>query len=396
MVRHVLRRSWAKVDGSAIADSWDNQADDIADLLSSAQVLAATNALDAQGMMMAEDGDYQPPTALINANAFGDMLMSGLPITIAVRLPAYKALELIGDGVDEDEAMERAGRYGESMIGQAVYDAGNSAAMLDTATRRATGYIRYCEPGACSRCILLAGKFYRWNAGFLRHPNCHCIHRPATEQVGKGLCIDPMEAFEAMSRAEQDRRFGKYSAQAIRDGADITQVVNARRGVTAIGKRGRHGREIPAYTTTGTGKGRGFNESWFHYNGGTGRRMTPEGIYRMGLGREETLELLDQNGYLLSDKMREWREYTELMRPNAGAWGQGGRSKSHTQAYRDAIKAGARSPHEMGTMTAAEQRVERARLRYEAAMRGTDQKEMAIAERDYRHQLATQGQRYTR
>ncbi len=50
----------------------------------------------------------------------------------------------------------------------------------------------------------------------------------------------------------------------------------------------------------------------------------------------------------------------------------------------------------MGTMTAAEQRVERARLRYEAAMRGTDQKEMAIAERDYRHQLATQGQRYTR
>lgn len=40
----------------------------------------------------------------------------------------------------------------------------------------------------------------------------------------------PGDYFESLDRAEQDKIFTKAGAQAIRDRADINQVVNARRG----------------------------------------------------------------------------------------------------------------------------------------------------------------------
>ena len=49
------------------------------------------------------------------------------------------------------------------------------------------------------------------------------------EAAAHGLIDDPYEAFNNMSEAEQNRVFAKAGARAIRDGADIFQVVNARR-----------------------------------------------------------------------------------------------------------------------------------------------------------------------
>ena len=40
-----------------------------------------------------------------------------------------------------------------------------------------------------------------------------------------------MDRFNGMSEEEQDKVFGHADAQAIRDGADIYQVVNAHRGM---------------------------------------------------------------------------------------------------------------------------------------------------------------------
>ena len=34
------------------------------------------------------------------------------------------------------------------------------------------GYVRMVQAGACSRCVVLAGKWYRKNQGFQRHPGC--------------------------------------------------------------------------------------------------------------------------------------------------------------------------------------------------------------------------------
>ena len=91
------------------------------------------------------------------------------------------------------------------------------------------GYVRMLTPPSCDRCVILAGKWYRWNQGFKRHPNCDCRHIPATEAIAGDITVDPMEYFNSLSIADQNKYFGKANAEAIREeGADIFQIVNAR------------------------------------------------------------------------------------------------------------------------------------------------------------------------
>ncbi len=82
------------------------------------------------------------------------------------------------------------------------------------------------NPPSCSRCIILAGRWYRWNEGFRRHPRCDCQHIPASESVAGDMRVDPYETFRSMTLEEQERTFGRSQARAIRDGADIYRVVN--------------------------------------------------------------------------------------------------------------------------------------------------------------------------
>jgi hypothetical protein len=136
---------------------------------------------------------------------------------------------------------------------------------------------------SCSRCIVLAGKYYKWNEGFLRHVNCDCRHVPISRARAEGLITSPREMFDAMNKREQDDTFGAKNAQAIRDGADISRVVNAvtHGKVVAIG--GREG------TKVGTGR-----------RSGVGFRPTPWQIYKDAAGdRDKARQLLARYGYIL-------------------------------------------------------------------------------------------------
>lgn len=135
---------------------------------------------------------------------------------------------------------------------------------------------------------MLAGKFFRFNDGFQRHPLCDCIHIPSSENVAGDLTTDPKAYFESLSAEDQNRYFTKAGAQAIRDGSDIGQVVNARRGMsTAAGPSGRRRlvRRDGVFTTT-SGARRGQ------------ARLMPESIYEQASDRAEALALLKQHGYL--------------------------------------------------------------------------------------------------
>ena len=175
------------------------------------------------------------------------------------------------------------------MVLTEIADAGRGAAGVQIAARPRVGYVRMLNPPSCSRCVILAGRFYRWNQGFLRHPRCDCTHVPTmvtdqAEAFAHGLIDDPYEAFERMSEAEQNRVFTNAGAQAIRDGADMYQVVNARRGMKYRG----------AFTTEGTSK-----HGWAGQILRKGqKRMTPETIYRLNPSREQAVEALRAQGYI--------------------------------------------------------------------------------------------------
>lgn len=180
------------------------------------------------------------------------------------------------------------------------------------------GYIRVVEPGACSRCIVLAGKFFLFDKGFLRHPRCRCDHAPAPSNPDRLRDLieaeSPERIFDSLSEAEQDRIFTTAGAGAIREGADIGRVVNARRGMSTVGesrtqrrlingeaftvnvtrrqqvRTGPRGTFVTTAATTRRGRTRGQTR---------GPRLMPEAIFEMAGGdRAEALRLLRVHGYI--------------------------------------------------------------------------------------------------
>lgn len=194
------------------------------------------------------------------------------------------------------------------MTGSEIQDAGRAADSVGmAATRSITGYIRVVGPGACSRCAILAGKWYRYNADFLRHKRCQCRGAPAGSRTASrlrgGWQTSPQAYFRSLSSADQARLFGVADAKAIREGADIFQVVNARRTAASL-------RQIPVgngqtilATTEGTtrrGLYGGLRRRLEQVEGRSlGKvRLTPSAIYDLAEDRDEVLRLLARNGYL--------------------------------------------------------------------------------------------------
>jgi len=188
----------------------------------------------------------------------------------------------IGRGATESRALLTGQASLRLLVGTQVMDAQRVAdGVATTARPHAGGYVRMLSVPSCARCVILAGRFYRWSSGFNRHPLCDCVHVPASENVAGDLRTDPELYFRRLSESEQNKVFGKDGAQAIRDGADISKVVNARRGIySAGGKR---------LTREGTARGS---------QRGTIRPM-PEQIYQDATSRQDAIRLLRRFGYII-------------------------------------------------------------------------------------------------
>jgi hypothetical protein len=148
-----------------------------------------------------------------------------------------------------------------------------------TATRTdVSGFYRVLNLPSCDRCIVLAGVWYRWNAGFERHPRCDCTQIPGDRDAPPEGLKTPQQVFESLPMVEQNRIFTAAGAESIRSGADLNQVVNARRGMYVAG-----GRKLT------TANARKFG----------GARLMPEQIWKEAHGnREEAIHLLQRFGYI--------------------------------------------------------------------------------------------------
>jgi hypothetical protein len=371
------RRAWRSVDAAYISESWSEALPEASAALSVVQEKAATLGASYGADTLASQGLYEAPQVWVNPSAFAGVSSRGFPLEAALYSAAPHVKGLIAGGMDTAVAMRSGSTFIQAVAQTQVSDAARGAAGVDTFARPNVGYVRMLNPPSCSRCSVLAGRFYKHNAGFLRHPRCDCVHVQTTAAKAandEGLFHDPYAYFESLSAAEQDRLYTKAGAQAIRDGSDLFQVVNSRRGMSYAGeskdgtRRGQ--RAVSDFTREGTGRRGNFRS----LNGGK-QRLTPEAIYAQGLPREVTLDQLRRNGYLLR---------------------QGQVSEG---AIRGLGPATSRS-----TLTAADQRVQRARLQWEAVQEGRNPfgkgpltpQGKATAENNYRRWLLSGGQIYTR
>lgn len=381
------RCAWANIDERNIASSWRSQLPTLTSVTASSLTLAAESGAEYGVLDMAQRGSYVAPSAFVNPSAFGAAAPSGVPLETALTAPAVRVLGWISDGYDAAQALTMGRSLLDGTMRTFVSDSARQAASVDIATRPGVGYVRMLNPPSCDSCAILAGRFYRWNAGFLRHPRCDCIHRPSSSveaAKSEGLIGDPYEYFNGLSKADQNRIFGQYKAQAIRDGGDIYRVQNSWRGRDGL------------YTAEGTSR-RGFASSL------NGQRLTPEGIYRTAGSRDEALELLSEHGYLLDAGQVSGGSILGSNYTGYGALGRGGTRVGASRAVDDATVTGIRDPNVRATMTEAERRLFDARMNYETALAGDNPYgrgpatalHKAQAEVDYRRWLASGGQIYT-
>lgn len=293
-----MMAAWAQLDVDNLQNSYVY--DTLPDL-TAALVAGQQEAAD-QGAQHAEDRAEEldvPSDNRVNTTAFAGIASDGRPLSNLLLGPLLRTYYSRSLGNPPAVSLNSGAVELESIAVTQIHDAAREVESTAMAANDGIrGYVRVVEPGACSRCIILAGKFFRWNAGFHRHPRCRCHHRQLAKDEGFYAGQDPKEIFDGMSREQQNRIFTNAGADAVRNGADLGRVVNARKGMaTSVGPTGlRRDKKVsivngqPVYTTvSGTGSRRSSKTF----------RLMPESIISLADGdRVETERLLRLYKYI--------------------------------------------------------------------------------------------------
>lgn len=302
---------WNRIDPDDIISSWRAQLVPVVALVAAAQARAARDGAAYTPAAVRQQGLTPRPAGDVVYTALAGVASDGRPLDTLLDLPAIQTVRRIGDGAIVDDALAQSRRHMMMLAATQVFDAGRIAAGLAlTADRTVNGYRRQLRGTSCSRCIVLAGAWYRFNEGFLRHPQDDCVHVPAVGPKSDldGLeGFDPKAHFDALDEAAQDRTFTQAGAQAIRDGADIGQVVNARRGMRTTTAYGRRIHTTTVGTSRRASGGRAMERTGVQFSRQDGSRyriarsprLMPEQIYVDAAGdRDEAIRLLGRFGYL--------------------------------------------------------------------------------------------------
>ncbi|MFJ8027448.1 hypothetical protein [Streptomyces sp. NPDC096311] len=321
---------WQQIDRGDITGSWQQLSPMLMGAVIDAQTQAARLADPYLDAVLAAEGADPTAEGRVVPGSLAGTASDGRPLLSLLYQPVidWKVRMLAGQSMQD--AARGALSSALRITSTQVADAGRGATSVGMAGRRTIqGYVRVVQPPACARCVILAGKEYGWNSGFQRHPRCDCIHLPTTliarhqhrDRIGSDSFspttrpgsgspgfIDPRTYFNGLSRAEQDRVFGEAGARAIREGGDMGQIVNARRGMYTADAYGRRlGATREGATTRGAfyrqERARDIARGRVPANIGRQYRLTtprlmPEEIFRLAESRDEALVMLRRFGYL--------------------------------------------------------------------------------------------------
>lgn len=313
-------RLWGRM-GSEFDASYSALEPQLLAVAEAAQARVVEGALGFIPAVLEDTGQPVPdPVATVRGSALVGSAGDGRDVRSLLQGAVVRAKAAVAGGSSVAEALGSGGRFLTLALGTALSDTGRAGERLGMAVRPGVGaYVRMLVPPSCPRCVILAGVRYRSSAAFQRHPGCDCRHIPASEAVADDLTVDPREYFESLTPQQQDKAFGSAGAEAIRSGADMNQVVNARRGVRRAQFAGRD----VLVTSEGTTR-RGFaytrmnqmianrrtedvKEAGTRFGRATSTRyarsrtprLMPETIQQLATDRDDYLRLLRTYGYVL-------------------------------------------------------------------------------------------------
>lgn len=339
----LVRRLWARV-GADFDSGFTRVKPAILRTVVSAQEQIYSNSEKYVPAVLYQTGQPDLPVASLRREAFVGVAGDNRPLDSLVEGAVVQSKLAVGRGATTEEALKRGSRYLETALLTSFADLERNVISAGIGIRPSiTGYVRMLNPPSCDRCVILAGKWFRWNEGFQRHPNCDCIHIPAPETGSADIRVDPYAYFNSLSESEQERLFGRSNARAIRDGGDIYRVVN-------VSHRG-----------LGTARA---GAKW-----GTPTRATVDDIYRHAGTRTNALRLLQEHGYITGPQIAGGNIIGNYYQ-GFGQLGKGGTARAASDAVFEAIRTGQRDPLNRYTMTAAERNLYDAWYRQNMADQG--------------------------
>ena len=323
------RKSWSKVDPDYIDESWMEAAPAMAAVLTRLQSEAAANGARYIPLSLADQGFEVDPAYNVKPRAVAGFAGAGYaPLDVFESAPIV-AKSRISKGWSVTDAMAAGGAILSGITQTAMADAGRQGQALAIHSRPGVGYVRMLTPPSCSRCAILAGRSSGRTA-FDRHPRCDCTAVPGLRDWEQGLTLNTGDYFESLPSAadladqfpdmtikerraaghtSQEDVFTKAGAKAIRDGADPTQIVNARRGMSQIQRPGsvkwlvtaegntRRGQAAQAMRRGGIGEVRKTRRGG-RYQRTVAQRLMPETIYQVARNEEDARRLLKLYGYI--------------------------------------------------------------------------------------------------
>lgn len=305
-------QAWRLLAGADLSGAWESRVGPLlVRILTAGQLLAASSGQTYVDQMVAADGlssDYEDGASRVQVRTLSGTASDGRTLDTLLEEPLIGVKTLMAGGMTLTQAMLHGQNSLLRIMASEVADAGRSAAGIAMASNRTvTGYVRCIRPGACARCAILAGRWYRYDADFNRHPRCQCYGSPSTKGR-RGSTTSASAYFNSLSRAEQGRIFGLAGSQAIRDGADITAIVNASRkgsrysftDSTGLSRQAtREGATRRSLYQQRARREQGLSDPRNPRSGPlAGPRLTPEAIYRMARSRSEVIALLHRYAYL--------------------------------------------------------------------------------------------------
>lgn len=286
------QRQWRRM-GPDFDASWGLIVGSLVGITSTAQHRIAEESFDYIPTVLDEQGSSERinVTTRPQADPLVGVTGSGTPVDEAFYAAVITSKIAIDRGMTIPQALKRGEHRLMQRASLALSDTGRFAERISLAPARVSYYQRALSLPSCSRCVILAGRLYRMEQAFQRHPRCDCRHLPVGE-AGEVEEADPLEYFGSLPESEQDRIFTKSGAEAIRNGADMNQVVNARRGMYTS----RTGSRKWKFTSEGTTR-----RGWWgrdQRRGTSRRRLMPEEIQRLSSDKADYLRMLRNYGFI--------------------------------------------------------------------------------------------------
>lgn len=234
-------QAWKQMEFANLDASWAAIGPTITAHATQAQVTLAQGSDRFVSQMSAAQNFTQDKSSII-PEAFGGVDGEGRDVSGLMYGAVTTTKKTIGAGFGSREAMQAGATYLAAMLKTVVADMARAADKTSASGRGYTRYVRVVSGSGCSRCAILAGISSGPDA-FLRHVSCQCAAAPIVVEgkAPKGLHDSPEAYFDSLSKVEQDRIFTNAGAEAIREGANVQTVVNARRGAKGIGYSGHGG-----------------------------------------------------------------------------------------------------------------------------------------------------------